>query len=271
MSKFSELQAVVDGLRPSKDVLAGLSEVEKTAKDRNDLFQKLWIGEGVDPDFKNEEQEDFLLRYISDDDYFQTWRHPLMIEMMAGVDARTALRLAWTVDQRCDLLEQFIKNEDLFSFLFSYSRPFRLEGLLAMINHLKKESISEHYWELVSSVWIDSEDPCVFSSNIDVWKLLWGNSHRLTNESVTHLDTDKEKFDSLPDTIVIYRAGELSGLSWTTSIKTAEFFKKRRDRDCQLWSAKIKKSDIVWFTDDRGESEIVVIDVTTLQDISKVA
>ena len=268
MKQFSSLQYLVDELRPCSDVLCGLEDVAKLSESPNELYTNLYMNRDF-PEFKTEAQEEFLNEFLSEGDCLTSWRHPLYIETHFSITGATALRLGFVVDQKCDFLEQCIKDGDLVSFIFAYSRPFRLDGLLGVIRELDSDLISDIYWDLVSSVWVDSEEPCRFEENVHVWQHLWGNSAFIAEHMVNHLPAEKGDFDKLPSTIKIYRAGELSGLSWTTSKKTATFFKNRCSEDCKLWSAMIDKSDVKWFTNGRGESEIVVTDIGTLKNVSE--
>lgn len=275
MSEFAALKQIINDLRPCANVLVGLEEVKKVSDSPNDIFMHLWSGELASEDFRTEEQEDFLTEYLCDDSSVASWRHPLHIEIFPAINGRSALRLGYLVDQKCNLLEEHLENGDLIAFVFCYSRPFRLDGFLSVIYAMDKdggdsEVIEKQYWELLNTVWVDSEDPCVHESNVTVWRNLWDNGFGFAAEDKVCLDYDREKFDALPEVITLYRAGELSGLSWTTSKKTALFFKDRRSKDCKLWMATINKSDVKWFTDERGESEIVVTDIDTLQDVTKI-
>ena len=67
------------------------------------------------------------------------------------------------------------------------------------------------------------------------------------------------------ETVVIYRAGEESiqkskyRISWTTSLETALFFlnEYRSKHASHLYRAKIKTADIIAYTDDRNEKEVM--------------
>lgn len=67
------------------------------------------------------------------------------------------------------------------------------------------------------------------------------------------------------ETVVIYRAGEESiqkskyRISWTTSLETALFFlnEYRGKHASHLYRAKIKPADIIAYTDDRNEKEVI--------------
>lgn len=81
--------------------------------------------------------------------------------------------------------------------------------------------------------------------------------------------TDREVFNKLPEKITIYRGcdrreleetGQPLGISWTTDIDCANFFAYRGHNPygC-VCSTTINKSDIKAYTNDRHESEVLVL------------
>lgn len=77
-------------------------------------------------------------------------------------------------------------------------------------------------------------------------------------------------YHQLPEVLTLYRGvpknGVVMGLSWTTDLKTARFFKNRTDsRGGKIYSAVVPKSAVVAFYGDREEQE-VVLDVFAVKD-----
>lgn len=77
-------------------------------------------------------------------------------------------------------------------------------------------------------------------------------------------DEDKLTLDSLSETFTVYRGVQIGenpvGFSWSLKKETAEWFAKRFDNeDAQLCEMVISKKDVVLYTDERGESEIVLL------------
>ena len=77
-------------------------------------------------------------------------------------------------------------------------------------------------------------------------------------------------YHQLPEVLTLYRGvpknGVVMGLSWTTDLKTARFFKNRTDSSGgKIYSAVVPKSAVVAFYGDREEQE-VVLDVFAVKD-----
>jgi hypothetical protein len=106
-------------------------------------------------------------------------------------------------------------------------------------------------WYLIAEIWEDNEFP---SLRMKEWKEIF--KVRPAPASLT---------SHLPNEFEAYRGGTLEGLSWTTSKETAEWFWGRhqlfgnveQERD-GLWRAKIKRHQVLFTYDERGEKEIVL-------------
>lgn len=80
---------------------------------------------------------------------------------------------------------------------------------------------------------------------------------------------DKKFYDSLPEDITLYRGGDASelendeyGYSWTTDLETAKKFAgemaRYRREDPVVMTVDIKKKDLAFVVDARGEKEIML-------------
>ncbi len=90
--------------------------------------------------------------------------------------------------------------------------------------------------------------------------------------------TDISELPSEDEVITIYRGCgdpyhpyDDSGISWTLDYEKAEFFAKRLNGDRSILSAKVRREDILFYTNSRDEKEVIVdpkmlIDVEILED-----
>ena len=75
-----------------------------------------------------------------------------------------------------------------------------------------------------------------------------------------------KEFADLPNEFEVYRGAEQGefegkygiGLSWTLDEDIAIWFSKRFNKDGRVMKRRIRKSDVIHFTNRRGEKEIVV-------------
>lgn len=88
-------------------------------------------------------------------------------------------------------------------------------------------------------------------------------------------DVDKIFFENLPNIITVYRgiqSEEFSdGLSWTTDLKTAQFFAnrfKRKKLKGIVLVGEIQKSDILAYINNRSEHEIIC-DIELIKDLRR--
>lgn len=84
------------------------------------------------------------------------------------------------------------------------------------------------------------------------------------NKAVLMEKEDFKVYNSFPEEVTVYRGihgskGSIRALSWTTDKSIAEFFASRFDHSGGIiYSAKIKKQDILAYFDTRSEKEVIV-------------
>jgi hypothetical protein len=145
--------------------------------------------------------------------------------------------------------------EDWSTFMWIHERPWRLDALLEIADRLDDKT----YWDLVGTVWADSEN---------IWQNLyeWGEllSDRRPGHEAMMDDDELMALHALPDTLTIYRghrAWNQDGWSWTLDSAKAEWFAKRLAQEgdeCYVTVAEVDKVDVVAYLAGRGEDEIVV-------------
>ena len=137
-----------------------------------------------------------------------------------------------------------------------YERAYRYEGFV-QIEHLLSDT---EYWELLASVWIDSEN---IRENADEWEELLmsprGNRHATMTEG------EAMEFMDLPGSIVVYQGHTLDrddGWSWTTDREKAWWFARRfaqlEGSTACMTRGIVGKSSVMAYLTRRGESEILV-------------
>ena len=134
--------------------------------------------------------------------------------------------------------------EDITSAFGVIQRLWKPRTLLDLLVCGKLKNLTdEEYWTLVMTIWRDTETP---SHHYDLWEVIFAGR-----------EPDPSTVKDLPDQMTIYRAGHKSGLSWSLSYKTAKWF-VRRSQGKGLWETIIKKEDILFYTNERDEREVVL-------------
>lgn len=151
-----------------------------------------------------------------------------------------------------DLLKKpTLNNEDLEQiFTWLVEKPFFDEELVHLFTNYELDVTDEEYWSLVKNIW------CLQELNSDGsrkknWKKIF--SHRPKIPSLT---------EKLPEEFTAYRAGKADGFSWSLNKKTAEWFHNRfksQFGNIPFLTKTFKKDDVVFYTNDRGEQEVVII------------
>ena len=143
---------------------------------------------------------------------------------------------------------------DINTMLWGHTpRPYRPRILE---KYLRKNEVSqEEINQLVQDVWLDYEFPGQMKT---VWRSLW------RRYQPTH---------NIKEPIQVFRGGVKVGYSFTTDYDKAVWFAKRNlmferiiyeeqgytfHGDAKVWSAIVKPAGILFTTNDRNESEVVV-------------
>lgn len=201
-----------------------------------------------------------LQGYVEDSD---TWgpmlRHPLvyMIPLVMPGQANQTLRY------KQQQLSEAEAEQDWHKCVFLHERAYRLEalidyctgrgedwGVLPLVN-------TPHNWNLAADVWVDSEN---IQQNIEDWRALFDNG---ANGLWLGTDEEREEFDALPTiphkdgpVIRAWRGGSVGDWSWTTDIRTAEFFSARSGLPVR--GHLIPVADVFGYLTRRSEAELLV-------------
>ena len=184
--------------------------------------------------------------------------HPLVQEL--SVDPSKAALINWRFEQKKIRVQEALDAKDLYRYVFLHERPYRLPAFHEFMR--KVETDDQTYWEMVSSIWIDSEN---IWQNRAEWGRLW-SSPRPGKYQFVMDDDERARFDQLPDIVEVYRGINNKkhvklGLSWTLSRAKAEWFAKRYaglDESLNLvLTGQIARKDIHAVILGRGEQEVV--------------
>lgn len=146
-----------------------------------------------------------------------------------------------------------LNNEDLEQiFTWLVEKPFFDEELVHLIKNFKLDVTDDEYWELVKSIW------CRQELNSD------GNRKKNWKKIFSHRPKIPSLTDGLPDRFTAYRAGKADGFSWSLDKKTADWFHNRfksQFGNIPFLTKTFTKDDVVFYTNDRNEQEVVIIPV----------
>lgn len=138
--------------------------------------------------------------------------------------------------------------------IWLHERPYRLEAFVS----IREQLTDREYWELLSSIWVDSEN---IGKNLLLWKRMLG-SQRSGKEYFMD-DEEKLALAALPEKVEVFRGYQpgknYNGLSYTLSKERAEWFAKRFAKDGKVRTRVVKKSAVFAFLSVRGEQEVILL------------
>lgn len=187
-------------------------------------------------------------------------KHPLVFDVTGTALPGIPNRI---LRQKKIMLADYEAEKKWHSWIFTHERAYRADALLNVIHNHGEEISDRQYWELVSSVWTDSEN---IYQNAMEWAILLG-SDRGEREAMMNED-ELAIYRALPDPITVYRGAieylNDEGLSWTTNRERAHWFARRfaslRDGDAIVLTGTVAKKDALAYFDERNESEILVVE-----------
>lgn len=166
------------------------------------------------------------------------------------------MRIIRSIKRKSDEWNKFLNSDkptdigEVFGSLqFSIPKQYRCQGLLEYFSkniNFQKFS-NKQVWELIIHVWVGTEFP---SQSQHIWEKLFDLRPR-----------PKSLTKNLPDEMTIYRGGSPDGWSWTLDEKRGRWFSNRYSHKfpCLFHSRKIKKEDVLFYTNIRQEQEVVVV------------
>ncbi len=154
-------------------------------------------------------------------------------------------------------------EKNWYSYIFLHERPYRFNALHGIKDQVEND---KEYWELVSSVWTDTEN---------LWQVQDLLSDLITANRTSRqcmMDEEEERFlKEMPDDFLIYRGHQENnqkGYSWTLSFWKAKWFANRFGQG-EVSEALCNKESAIALLMGRGETEIAV-HPNNLQYISKI-
>ena len=210
-----------------------------------------------------------LKEYITEWSFGKSIHHPLLVVAPMGDSSILITQYNLQYESKTIQVQNAIERKDVDEFIYLHERPYRHDALLQAYGEWWTPESEEDYWDVVGSVWIDSEN---IYQNRYSWRSLLTEQY-----SYPHLMMDeKEKafFDSLPEEITIFRGGmDDKGFSWTLDKDKAVWFADRwqmngnlgdksnvtKRHNTNLFEKTINKNDALAYLNGRGESEIIYI------------
>lgn len=199
-------------------------------------------------------QEDLhpeLVPFIEDTSIGKCLKHPLVISLFYQSGMNAMLNAQYKA--KLEYIERAKTQKNWSNYIWIHERPYRLDRF----SEIESELSDQEYWELLGSIWSDSENLWQYGDSLG-WLI---NRDRPGREFMMD-EHEKEFLAKLPDEFTIYRGHQTKnrlGYSWTLSYWQAKWFSKRFNQKGQgVVKAKIKKEHVVAALLGRNEFEIVV-------------
>lgn len=156
------------------------------------------------------------------------------------------------VEKRCRLLWESCKSIE--ALLWQVNKPYRLTCLQTFSDLMD----DKEYSQALVDCWVSTEWP--HQNSTDMLVKMW---NRFKKELVEMDSVDKEVLEKLPAMVRVYRGTQTSrakvrGLSWTLNLEKAEWFASRWGKGGVVYGAVIPKWAIYYYTNERGEQEVVL-------------
>ncbi len=166
-----------------------------------------------------------------------------------------------------DIRKNIIKTIEAVSSYLQFIHIIRPPYLPAFFKFTQHFLSSYDYSTFLGSMWTIVEFPNV-DDNITAPEFV--KIFRKADKTLLMDDDEQKQYSTLPEEITVYRGirgrGRLEALSWTLDIDKAEWFAKRWNKGGKVYSAMVKKEDVLAVFTSRNEDEIVV-DFQKLSDI----
>ena len=153
--------------------------------------------------------------------------------------------------------EKIIKSVSPLTLFRLVCKPYRLTFLKYAAPYMSAHDIGttlRETWRSVENI----------SSDVNVSQKEMVDLYRIADKSTLMTDEEIYTYRQLPPTVTVYRGvtdfnkEKRRAMSWTTSMKTAEWFAKRYNNTGEIWSMNVDKKNILAYF-DTGEHEVVIL------------
>jgi hypothetical protein len=237
----------LSGLTPEQESQVSTEVVDKLFEPLNEFHELLSRQEELHPD---------LAEYLDESPKIGTiLRHPLVFSVPYAPLFNGMLNKNYEVKKKA--LQQALDEKDWHQYVYWHERPYRVQAFLDIVLLIKK---SRDYWELLRSIWTDSENLC----QTDPWVLRSLLSSGRPDRQYM-MDADERRcFKTLPDEVRVYRGHSRHnrlGFSWTLDIHIAWWFAHRYglQKGGGVITGLISKDQIKALFLGRNEMEIVAL------------
>lgn len=183
----------------------------------------------------------------------QILQHPLIYEVpyASGMNALINARY----QQKLYMLKKAREAGKWQQVITLFERPYRWDALVEISSRISVRELAQQFaW-----VWSDSEN---IWQNLEIIEELVSLLSQSDLKSELMDQNDFRRFQRLPSNLIVYRGCTLynkEGLSWSLDIEKAKWFALRfNNKQPLLLTGQVDKSDVLFYTNQRGESEIVV-------------
>jgi hypothetical protein len=196
-----------------------------------------------------------LVRYLTVSERFgECIKHPLVYSIMHFPILNASMNK--NLKAKKEACRRALSDNDWHHYVFLHERPYRSDAFM----RIKSRLTDEQYWDLLSEIWIDSE-------NIRQNQRRWINLLRAKRPGREHMmnEADRDALAAMPDTLSVFQGHtdeRDDGWSWTLDRSKAEWFAHRfaqlEEADPVLSFGTCSKADVVAYLTRRGEDEILV-------------
>ena len=188
------------------------------------------------------------------DDGWVSLKHPLVYSIMHNPMFNRMVNVQFKHKKKA--LAQAELDGDWATYIWLHERPYRSGALAAIADRLDGPT----YWELLASVWIDSE-------NIVQMRDQWDELLADTREGREFMMSDDERaaLAALPELITVYQGHtdeRDDGWSWTTDRDIAEWFAGRfanlEGGEPRMTIGNVARRSVVAYLLRRNEYEVLV-------------
>lgn len=200
-----------------------------------------------------------LADHLCQTEHWKMLHHPLLISVPYHEQMNAVHNYQFRLKK--EKAQQFLAEKNWERYVFLHERPYRVPALREAIC-LGLKTASPEFWELVSQIWIDTE-------NVHQEYRTWLNIWQMPGSYTVMDDGERKALAALPDAVEIWRGVKCreaaQGLSWTTDKEKAEWFARRWLQSTEqpfLVSGFVARTDIKAYLLGRGESEVVCLPET---------
>ena len=157
--------------------------------------------------------------------------------------------------------KEALEKQNYEKFVFTHEKPYRMEAFFRVMPDVILNKSPKYFFELFLEVWVNIENIWQYKDELlaPLIVLKRPDYDEFRFDEDVELEEDEHGYITVYRGYCEYQGDGEDGYSFTTSLEKAKWFSNRLSNYPAVIKRKVKREDIIFTTNSRGEYEVVLM------------